>query len=252
MESSDELELVLDFHLKADRQGPGSSQDTLRALSFVDLKQNPTIRIADIGCGAGAQTFDLANNLNAHIVAVDIFPEFLDELKLRLGIQKPNSKIEALESSMENLPFGEEELDMIWSEGAIYNMGFSAGIQEWKKFLKPGGYIAVSEITWLTHNRPKEIEDYWNTHYPEIDTASNKINVLEENGFMIKGYFPLGEDSWLNNYYLPMENRIDSFLEKHNHSDLARQFVEGEKEEIQKYKTFKDFYSYGFYIGKKI
>jgi len=41
---------------------------------------------------------------------------------------------------MDDLPFQDEELDLIWSEGAIYNIGFERGLIEWRKFLK---YIAI-------------------------------------------------------------------------------------------------------------
>ena len=40
----------------------------------------PGGRILDIGCGSGGQTISLAKNLNGQIIAVDLFPEFLNEL----------------------------------------------------------------------------------------------------------------------------------------------------------------------------
>ena len=153
---------------------------------------------------------------------------------------------------MDDLPFGKEEFDIIWSEGAIYIMGFEAGIKTWKDYIKPGGYLAVSEITWLTGSRPAEIEEHWNSEYPEIDTASGKIKLLEENGFSPAGYFTLPEESWIDTYYKPMEERFASFLEKHNNSEAAKSLVAGEKEEIKKYRTYKEYLSYGFYIAKKV
>jgi hypothetical protein len=44
---------------------------------------------------------------------------------------------------MEDLHLEASSLDLIWSEGAIYNMGFEKGLQSWHQFLKTGGYIAV-------------------------------------------------------------------------------------------------------------
>jgi ubiquinone/menaquinone biosynthesis C-methylase UbiE len=73
------------------------------------------------------------------------------------------------------LPFNDEEYDVIWSEGAIYNIGFEKGVKDWKRFLKTGGMMVVSEITWLTAERPSELQEYWKNEYPEIDTASSKI-----------------------------------------------------------------------------
>lgn len=247
-----ELELLVDFHLEAERQGPGSTGDTLRALDLTGVSRDSPLRIADIGCGTGGQTITLAQNVEGQITAVDLFPEFLEKLNARsreLGLE---NKITTLERSMDDLPFSDEEFDMIWSEGAIYNMGFEKGVRDWKRYLKTGGILAVSEITWITGTRPAEIEAHWNNEYPEIDTASGKIRILEENGFSPVGYFILPQESWIDNYYKPMEARFDDFLQKHNNSEIAQNIVEGEKEDIRKYRKFKDYFSYGFYIAKRV
>jgi cyclopropane fatty-acyl-phospholipid synthase-like methyltransferase len=247
-----EMELLIDFHKDAERQGPGSDTDTLRALRFIDLDEKRKLKVADIGCGSGAQTICLARNLNAKITAVDLFPEFLDKLNIdskKLGL---HDKIITIEKSMDDLPFIKEEFDIIWSEGAIYIIGFEDGIKKWKEYLKIGGYIALSEITWTTKSRPAEIEAHWNNEYPQIDTASNKMRILEENGFSPVGYFYLPESSWINTYYKPMEDRFDKFLTKHKNSELAQGIVDTEKDEIRKFRTYKDYLSYGFYIARKV
>ena len=61
-----------------------------------------------------------------------------------------------------------EELDLIWCEGAIYNIGFERGLNEWRRFIKPGGYLVVSEASWFTWERPTEIQKFWQVAYPEI------------------------------------------------------------------------------------
>ncbi len=61
-----------------------------------------------------------------------------------------DDRVKGIVGNMDALPFQEEELDLIWSEGAIYNIGFERGITEWRKFLKPGGYLAVTDASWFT------------------------------------------------------------------------------------------------------
>jgi SAM-dependent methyltransferase len=246
-----ELELIIDLHKNSDRQGPGSEIETLKALGFMNLPNDQKLKIADVGCGSGGQTLTLAQKINCQITAVDLYPEFLDELKQKsesLGIKE---KIVTLRKSMEDLPFKSKEFDIIWSEGAIYNIGFENGIKKWKAYLKVGGYLAVSEITWITNSRPKEIEDFWKQEYPEIDTASNKIKILENNGYSLVGYFYLNQDSWIENYYKPMEARFEAFLKRHNDSELASKVVNEYKYEINLYLKYKDYYNYGFYIAIK-
>ena len=246
-----ELELIIDLHKNSERQGPGSENDTLKALEFLSLPTDQTLKIADIGCGSGGQTISLAKNLNGQITAVDLFPEFLMELDEKAQNLSLKDKIVKLEKSMDDLPFAIGEFDLIWSEGAIYNIGFENGLNQWKDYLKVGGYLAVSEITWITPFRPKEIEDFWKAEYPEIATASKKIRQLENNGYTLVGYFYLSPDSWIENYYKPLQSRFEDFLKRNNYSALARKIVADSRAEIELYQKFKDYYSYGFYLARK-
>lgn len=246
-----ELELIINLHKNSDRQGPGSEKDTLKALDYLDLPTDQNLKVADIGCGSGGQTISLAKNLNGQIIAIDLFPEFLDELNEKSQKLGLTDKIITLEKSMNELPFNEGEFDLIWSEGAIYNIGFEYGLREWKDYLKVGGYLAVSEITWITQSRPKEIEEYWKAEYPEVNTASNKIRQLENNGYSLVGYFYLSQDSWMETYYKPMQARFETFVKRHDNSELARKIVDDNQAEIDLYQKYKDYYSYGFYIARK-
>jgi len=246
-----EIELIVDLHRNSERQGPGSEKETLKALDCMDLPKGRKLRIADIGCGSGGQTLTLAKRLDGEIVAVDLFSEFLDELNEKSGKLELKSKITTLQMSMHELTFAHEEFDIIWSEGSIYNVGFKNGITHWKDYLKNGGYLAVSEITWTTNSRPKEIDSFWKHEYPEIDMASNKIKILENSGYTLVGYFYLAQSSWIENYYKPLQARFKEFLERNNNSELARQVVDDHKFEIDLYLKFKDYFSYGFYIARK-
>jgi SAM-dependent methyltransferase len=161
-------------------------------------------------------------------------------------------KITTLACSMDNLPFGDDAYDVIWSEGAIYNIGFEKGVTDWKRFLKVGGLLVVSEITWITSSRPEELQKYWEDEYPEIDIASSKIGVLEKNGYSPIGYFVLPEHCWLDNYYRPMQESFKDFLRRNGNNEDARAIVDAENREIEMYEKYKNHYSYGVYIARKL
>ena len=163
-----------------------------------------------------------------------------------------SEKISTCCCSMDNLPFVDEEYDVIWSEGAIYNIGFERGVKDWNRYLKVSGLLVASEITWIASSRPSEIQKYWDEEYPEIDLASSKIHVLEKNGYSPIGYFVLPEHCWLENYYRPMQNSFEDFLNRHGKSEEAREIVEAENREIELYERYKAHYSYGVYIAKKL
>ena len=109
--------------------------------------------------------------------------------------------------------------------------------------------MAISEITWLTSNRPAEIDDYWSREYPEIDTAATKIAILQENGLSLRGYFILSESAWKEHYYQPMEQRLDDFLARHEGNSIASEIVDAERREIELFGTYRDHYGYGFYVA---
>ena len=221
-------------------------------MALAGLDQSRLLKIADIGCGTGASTILLAQELNAEITAVDFLPEFLDELQTRAKDHGVAEKINTLSCSMEALPFSDEEFDVIWSEGAVYNMGFETGVTAWNRFLKPGGKLIVSEITWLSARRPPELESHWDGEYPQIDVASAKIGILEQHGYCPEAYFYLPTHCWIENYYRPMQSRFDTFLGRHGQSDQAKVIVEAEKHEIALYEKYRDYYSYGVYIAKRM
>lgn len=246
-----DLDLLTDLHLHASRQGPGGEAETKRALELAGLDRSHPLKIADIGCGTGASTILLARELNAEIISVDFLSEFLDELRSRASDHGVADRVTTLNCSMDALPFTAGDFDVIWSEGAIYSMGFEAGVSYWSRFLKPGGKLVVSEITWLSTKRPSELQSYWETEYPEIDVASAKISVLERHGYSPEAYFILPAHCWLDNYYLPMQSRFEEFLERHGRNDRAEAVVKAENQEIALYEKYHDYFGYGVYVAKK-
>lgn len=248
----DDLELLVDLHLGGDRQGPGGDAETRLAITLSGLADAKRLKIADIGCGTGASTLLLARELDAEITAVDFIPAFLTALGRRAEDAGLAERITTLNASMDDLPFEEASLDAIWSEGAIYNIGFETGIRDWRRFLKPGGILAVSELTWLTAERPVEIDEHWSREYPEVATAAAKMVCLETQGYTPIGYFPLAETCWLDAYYHPLQKRFDAFLERHDAAEAAKSTVEEHQSEISLYERFSAFVSYGFYVAKKL
>jgi hypothetical protein len=106
-------------------------------------------------------------------------------------------------------------LDLIWSVGAIYNIGFERGIREWRPFLKTGGFIAVPEASWFTEERPSEIHAFWKEAYPEIDTISNKVAQMQKAGYIPTATFVLPENCWTEHFYAPQVAAQETFLKKY-------------------------------------
>lgn len=242
--------IICEYFSNVERQGPGSKEATVKAVSFIDNLCDKS-KIADLGCGTGGQTIVLAQHSKGNITALDLFPLFIDRINENAAKSNLQNRIKGVVGSMDNLPFEEEELDLIWSEGAIYNIGFEKGLNYWNKFLKKGGYIAVTEASWLTDERPEEIEKFWMDAYPEIDVISRRIAQLQKAGFTPIATFALPEKCWTENFYEPQKEAQKIFLKKHAGNKTAEALVTNERHEAQLYDKYKNYYGYVFYIGKK-
>lgn len=247
----DDLDLLIDLHAPAERLGPGGTTETLRAIELAGLAGRHGLRIADIGCGTGASALVLARELDAQVMAVDKLGAFLAALQARVAQAGLTGRVHTVQASMDALPFQPGSLDAIWSEGAIYRLGFEQGVQRWRPLLKDGGILAVSDLTWLTDRRPAELQAHWTSQYPQVDTASARLAVLERQGFSPLGYFVLPDRCWLEAYYRPMQQRFDAFLARHVGSRAAQELVAAEAAEIALYERFRAFFSYGFYVARK-
>ncbi|MFD1509242.1 class I SAM-dependent methyltransferase [Lacimonas salitolerans] len=248
----DAHDLLIDLHRDGIRQGPGGNDETRLAITLSGLRDTRGLRIADIGCGTGAATRVLATELDAAITAVDLMPAFLDELTRLARAEGLGDRITPLAASMEALPFDPQSLDAIWSEGAIYSMGFAEGVQAWRHFLKPGGVLAVSDLTWLTTDRPADLHDHWTREYPQVATAAEKLATLEQAGYSPLGYFPLPARCWLDTYYRPLQARFGDFLSRNRNSERAQAVVAAERQEIALYERNTEHVSYGYYVARRI
>ncbi len=246
-----EPELIGEYFSLVDRQGPGSSETTHRAMQFVPLL-SPSAHVADVGCGTGTATLDIAKESGARVVGVDLIPRFLDILKEKAVRSGLSDRVSTLCADMSQLPFGDEELDVIWSEGAVYNIGFRRGLHEWRRFIKSGGYIAVTELTWLRPSCPSEIKSFWGEAYPGMGTLDSNIKTLTDEGYYPVAAFTLPENCWTDNYYIPQRKAQNEFLSRHKGDEAALQLVEGMRREAGLYEEYGGYYGYVFYIGRKI
>lgn len=246
-----DINLIIEYFSLVERQGPGSPEITLKALSFIDnLSANS--HVADIGCGTGGQTMILASQIEGKITGVDLFPSFVDLFNsnaAKLNLQK---RVQCIVGSMDDLQFEDEELDLIWCEGAIYNIGFEKGLREWRRFLKKNGFVAVSEASWFMEERPEEIEKFWMDAYPGIDTIPNKIAQMQKAGYIPIATFILPVYCWTEQFYVPQLKARETFLRKHAGDKFAEGFIANQRHEEQLYMKYNEYYGYAFYIGKKI
>jgi SAM-dependent methyltransferase len=141
-------------------------------------------RILDIGCGSGVPTLELARLGRGEVVGIDIDQAALDKFTGKIKEAGLADRVKAINRSMLNMDFEKESFDIIWSEGAIYAIGFANGLREWKRFLKPGGFLVI-------HDEQRNIKE--------------KLEQVSSCGYELLGYFTLSEDVWWREYFASLE-----------------------------------------------
>ena len=207
-----ELDLLINLHVRNARQGPGGDEQTSQALAMAGLTPSPDLAVADLGCGTGAASLVLARDLGARVTAIDAAEPFIDRLRERAEAEGLADRIDARVGFMEELPFAESSLDLIWYEGAIYNLGFAAGVRAWRPLLRPGGVLAVTEMSWTSRHRPPAVATHWAEAYPTMGSVSENLRTLEDEGYRIEGLFVLPPECWWRNYLDPLQAGFPAFL----------------------------------------
>jgi SAM-dependent methyltransferase len=208
-------------------------------------------RILDVGCGSGAQTIELARATRGEIVAVDIRQRFLDELTEHARDAAVLPQITTVNASMFDMQFPAESFDLIWSEGAIYIAGFAAGLSAWRRFLKPGGWLVVSELSWLVPNPPAEAAQFWARNYPGMKSIERNFQVISETGYVDADGFVLPVQDWWDNYYGAGQTRVAALRKKYAGDPDVLAILEDAQREYDLFRVHCEVYGYVFFIMRK-
>lgn len=245
----DNMNVFFEIFESNPRQGPGNRESTERALKLIPPMNQP--QILDIGCGAGIQTIDLAHLTSGKIIALDNHQPVLDALNGKIAAQNLTERVQTINASMLDLPFEEASFDLIWAEGSIFIIGFEKGLQYWRKYLKPGGYLALTEMSWFKDNPPSEIQHYIDEVYPVMNNQEDNLAIIRQQGFVETGHFIVPDSAWWDDFYTPMERRLDTFREKYAGDNDALLVVDGVQKEIDMFRKYSEWYGYVFYIAQR-
>ena len=247
--SDRELQLLFELFADLKRKAPGSEASTRNALERLgELPPSPAI--IDMGCGGGASTLVLAALTGGTITAVDLSERYLDELNRAALAAGLSENIKTICADMASLPLPDASFDVVWSEGSIYLLGFQTGLRRWRRLLRPGGWMAVSEVTWLTSDRPADAVEFWEKEYPAINGIDQNVEVMRKLGFESVDYFILPPEDWSTHFYQPLIERLPQFRAEHAGDEAARAVADAMDREIHLWETSGGSYGYVFFLGR--
>lgn len=236
---------ILAFFAGLPRQSPGSAEQTAAALSLLpELPGNA--RVADLACGTGAATLVLAERLNAHVLALDQTPEFLEKLTEAAAARGLAERIETVVGDIANPPIPDGSLDLLWCEGAAYILGFDAALARWRDLLKPTGFAVVSECSWLVPNPGIKARTFWYSAYPAMRTVVENVERAEGvGGYELLFTHTLPPECWAA-YAESMDQALAELSARGE--ALDPEFTRALRKEIELFRNTGEEFSYVYYI----
>ena len=230
-----------------DKLSPGDD-----SLSLYVLRSLPEHRfevVVDAGCGAGRQTFVLADELKTQVHAVDSYQPFLDRLSRRAEDKGLAQLVRTHCMDMKDIPSVFPRIDLLWAEGAAYNIGFANALATWAKAIRPHGFAVVSELCWLREKVPGPVREFFRSGYPEMRSVEQNIATAEGSGYELFNTYTLPNETWLKDYYGVLEPRAKSLV---SHSDVTvRDLAVETLREIETFEISEDSYGYVFYVLRR-
>ena len=245
-----EFALFLELYGNLPRAAPGSDVCTRQALSMLPDGDRRTV--LDLGCGPGAQTLSLAKWLpEARLVALDLLPSMVVETRRRCGDNGIQDRVVATVADMGAPPVATASQDLIWCEGAIYNLGVTDALRRWRPLLTERGCAGFTEPVWLLDEPCAEIRRWWLAEHPAITDLSGVNDAISAAGYTLVASFTLPTETWWD-YYGPLEQRIKEFLAAHAGNDVAEGIAGATREEISMFRRYGEAYGYAFFIVKPV
>ena len=240
------------FHPSLPRLGPGLDACTLQALRLVPPEWRQADRhLLDLGCGNGAQTICLAGQFPGRIRAVDTHQPFLDRLRERALAAGCKDRIETLCADMATICPEQGPFDLIWCEGAIYNMGFERGVRHCRHLLGEG-YLALTDLNWLGAERPLACQAFFEREGLPVLAIDDNLRIIRSCGFEVVGHFALPASAWWTEFYHPLSQRLEDLRQTAGADQGLMEMVGIIEEEIAVFRDHPGVYGYVFYVARTL
>ena len=198
--------------------------------AFQIVPKRPMPHILDIGCGSGVPTLELARLSQGEVIGIDIDQPALDRFTTKIKEAGLTNRVQALNRSIFDMDFVDASFDVIWSEGSIYAIGFERGLREWKRFLKPNGFMVVHD---------------------EQGNVTEKMEQISNCGYELLGRFILSKETWWTEYFAPLEKLITQSRGTYTDDPKVLETLRQCQEELDMFKKHPERNSSVYFIMRR-
>jgi ubiquinone/menaquinone biosynthesis C-methylase UbiE len=201
---------------------------TRKAYRMLPRMERP--RILDIGCGSGIPTLELARLSQGEVIGIDIDRPALDKFARQIREAGLSDRVQAVNCSIFDMNFPDENFDIIWAEGSIYAIGFERGLRQWRRFIKSGGFMVV-------HDERGDVEE--------------KLEQISKCDYALIGHFILSKETWWTEYFAPLERLIGEYQIKYADDPKVLEELHRAQEELDTFNQNPERNSSVYFVMKK-
>lgn len=243
-------EMFFEVYESLPRQGPGNRACAARALGLCrDLPSSPAI--LDLGCGVGGQTLHLVGLTTGSIVALDSHAPSIVRLRAAVVERGLSQRVSAIVGDMARPELPPGSFHLVWSEGALYNIGLRNALRICHSLLRSGGYLAFTDAVWLKENPPPEVKEGFDLDYPTMGWLDDDVVAIQDCGFELVGHFTLPDEAWWDDFYTPMEKRIAELRRKYAGDGEASVVLDQLAGEPEMHRRYSEYYGYEFFVARR-
>jgi ubiquinone/menaquinone biosynthesis C-methylase UbiE len=140
-------------------------------------------KVLDVGCGVGATPSYLAKAEGSDVVALDLMESMIQQSRLRAMRQGVDDRVEFTVADAQRLPFADNLFDAVIMESV--NVLFDdkpQAMSEYLRVTRPGGYVGMTEMTWLQPPTPELVDVFKRAAYATAMDADGWTELLKTAG----------------------------------------------------------------------
>jgi ubiquinone/menaquinone biosynthesis C-methylase UbiE len=218
--------------------------------------------VLDVGCGAGQSSCYLASRHDCRVVGVDIRPMMVQRSQEMARRERMEDRVEFRVADAQDLPFDDNLFDAVITESVtVFPEDKQRAVNEYTRVTKPGGYVGLSESTWLKVPPPPELvewasQDVGATIVPM--TAEEWTGLLASAGLrdLVARIYPVNPQEEakgaLARYGLGGMLRIMSrMLILYTRNPNYRRFLKDLRQTGVIPENLDEYFGYGVFVGRK-
>jgi cyclopropane fatty-acyl-phospholipid synthase-like methyltransferase len=192
---------------KTNYTSPAGREFSLAAARMAGI--NPASRVLDMGCGYGEAACTLAAEFRCKITAVDASVENIESGR-RLALERRVSHLITFETGdILHYDFHQEPFDLVLAEGGILSfVSRLQGLQLAHSWLPGRGWLAFSDLIFLSDKTPREIRTLFEDDKYHYETEESYRKIADQAGFNVYFMSLVPRSGW-DNYYAHMARRIE-------------------------------------------